>query len=87
MIGELYLEIDDVTKAKDYFLQALAISEEINSRPDLANANYNLGLLYQRQGRKNLAREYWRQAQEIFHQTDLERYQEIKKQLQDLETF
>jgi tetratricopeptide (TPR) repeat protein len=87
MIGELYFEIDDLTKAKDYFVQAIKLSEEINSRVDLANASYNLGLLYKKQGRKNLAREYWRQAQEIYRSVDPEKYQEIRKELSEMDAI
>ncbi len=83
MIGELYLEIDDLAKAENYFKQAVASSEKINNRPDLANASYNLGALYRKQGRKNMAREYWRKAQEIYRLVDPDRYQEIQKELQD----
>ncbi len=87
MIGELYLEMDDLVKAEDYFRQSAVLSEEINSRPDLANASYNLGLLYKKQGRKNLAREYWRKAQEIFRSIEPDKYQEIRTQLQELDTI
>ena len=81
----LYLEIDDLTKAQDYFKQAFESSEKINSRTDLANASYNLGLLYKKQRRKNLAREYWRQAQEIYRSVDPDKYQEIRKELSELD--
>ncbi|PIQ91005.1 MAG: hypothetical protein COV71_01535 [Candidatus Omnitrophica bacterium CG11_big_fil_rev_8_21_14_0_20_41_12] len=84
MIGELYLEIDDLDKAESYFKQALGLSTQINSRTELADANYNLGLLYKKKGRKNLTRQYWRQAQEIYRLTDLDQYQQIRAQLLEL---
>jgi len=87
MIGELYLEIDDLIKAENYFTQALTLSEEINCRTDLAYASYNLGLLYKKQGKKNMAREYWRKAQEICRLVDLDKYQEIRKELLELDNF
>ncbi|MCX5699221.1 MAG: tetratricopeptide repeat protein [Candidatus Omnitrophica bacterium] len=87
MIGELYLEIDDLIKAENYFKQSVELSGQINSRMDLANANYNLGLLSKKKGRKNLAREYWRKAQEIYRSVDLDRYQEIRKELLELDSF
>ena len=87
MIGELYLEIDDLVKAENYFKQAIKSSEEISSRVDLANASYNLGLLYKKQGRKNMCREYWRQAQEIYRSVDLNKYQDIRKELQELDNI
>ena len=85
MIGELYLEIDNLADAEGYFKRAVAISEEIKSPLDLANANYNLGLLYKKQGRKNLAREYWRKAQEIYRSVDPDKYQEIRSELLELD--
>jgi len=87
MIGELYFEIDDLIKAESYFKQAVESSKEINSQPDLANVCYNLGLLYRKQGRRNMAREYWRKAQEIYRQIDPDKYQEIKKELLELDSF
>ncbi len=87
MIGELYLEIDDLINAENYFKQAIQLSKEISSRPDLANASDNLGRLYKRQGRKNLAREYWRQAQEIYRAIDPDKYQELRKEFLELDTY
>jgi tetratricopeptide (TPR) repeat protein len=87
MIAELYLEIDDLSQAEEYFKRSIKLSEEINSRQDLASANYNLGLLYKKKGRKNLAREYWRKAQEIYRSTDLDSYQEIRKELLELDAI
>jgi tetratricopeptide (TPR) repeat protein/CHAT domain-containing protein len=87
MIGELYLEIDDLTKAENYFKQAVESSEKINNRTDLASAYYNLGLLYKKQGKKNLVREYWRQAQEIYRAVDLDKYQEIRRGLLELDAI
>jgi tetratricopeptide (TPR) repeat protein len=87
MIGELYLEIDDLGKAESYFKQSLGLSEQINSRLDLANVNYNLGLLYKKKGNKNLVKDYWRKAQEIYRSADLERYQEIRKELLELDSI
>ncbi|MFH1190828.1 MAG: tetratricopeptide repeat protein [Candidatus Omnitrophota bacterium] len=87
MIGELYLEIDDLEKAEDYFKRAEQLSRQINSRLDLAAANYNLGLLYKKKGRKNIVRQYWRQAQEIYRLVDPDEYQEIRKQLLELDSI
>ena len=87
MIGELYLEIDDLEKAENYFKQALELSGLINSRLDLANADYNLGQLYKKRGRKNLVREYWRKAQEICSTADPDKYQEIRKELLELDNL
>jgi len=85
MIGELYLEMDDLAEAESHLKHSSALAEEINSPPDLADANYNLGLLYKKKGKKNLAREHWRRAQEIYRQFDLDKYQEIRSQLLELD--
>ncbi|TAM40018.1 CHAT domain-containing protein [bacterium] len=85
MIGELYLEMDDLGEAESHFKHASVLAGEINSPPDLAGANYNLGLLYKKMGKKNLAREHWRKAQEIYRPIDLDKYQEIRSQLLDLD--
>ncbi|PIQ87718.1 MAG: hypothetical protein COV73_02625, partial [Candidatus Omnitrophica bacterium CG11_big_fil_rev_8_21_14_0_20_43_6] len=85
MIGELYLEIDDLNKAEDYFKQSISLAGQINSRLDLAAVNYNLGLLYKKRGRKNLVKDYWRQAQEIYRTLDPQMYQQIRKELLELD--
>lgn len=85
MIAELYLEIEDLDRAENYLRQSLELAERINSRLDLANANYNFGWLYKKKRRKNLAREYWRKAQEIYRSVDLNRYQEIREELLNLD--
>ena len=85
MIGELYLEIDNLADAEINFKQSIKYSEEINSNVDLANANYNLGFLYKKKGRKNLVREYWRKAQELYRLIDPTKYQEIRAELLELD--
>ncbi len=87
MIGELYMEMDDLVKAEEYFKNSLGLAEEIDSRIDLADVNYNLGLLYKEKGRKNMARQHWRKAQEIYRSVDLDRYQEIRTQLLELDNI
>jgi len=87
MIGELYLEIDDLAKAESYFKQAASLSEQIASRIELADANYNLGLLYKKRRRKNLARESWRKAQAIYRAVDMQKYQEIRQELLELDVI
>jgi CHAT domain-containing protein/Tfp pilus assembly protein PilF len=87
MVGELYLEIDDLIKSESYFKQSVKLSEAINSRMDLASANYDLGLLYKKKGRKNIAKEYWRKAQEIYRSVDPDKYQEVRKELLELDTI
>ncbi len=85
MIGELYLEIDNLEQAEIYFKQALVLAEKLNILPDQANANYDLGLLYKKQGRKNLAREFWRRAQEMYRTINPAELQKIREQLLELD--
>lgn len=85
MIGELYMEIDDLGNAEEYFLKSAGLTEEAGSRMDLANVNYNLGLFYKRQGKKNKARACWRKAQEIYRPVDYEKYKMIREQLLELD--
>jgi len=87
MIGELYMEIDDLVKAEGYFKDSAKLAEEINNRMDLANANYNLGLLYKKRGRKNMARQHWRKAQEIYRLVDSDKYQETRAKLLELDNI
>ncbi|MDD5237862.1 MAG: tetratricopeptide repeat protein [Candidatus Omnitrophica bacterium] len=81
MLGELYAEMDNFSEAEIFFNRACALSKEINARPELALGFYNLGILYKNAGKKAKAREYLRQAQEIYATVDLAMYQEIKKEL------
>jgi tetratricopeptide (TPR) repeat protein len=85
MLGELYLEMDNLSEAENFFNRAALISKQINTLPDLASAYYNLGLLYKKKGQKNKARENLRQAQEIYRPIDPSSYEEIKKELLDLD--
>ncbi len=84
MIGELYLEMDRIIEAESNFNLALTISEEIKSRPDIAAASYNLGILYKRTGKKNKSKEYLRRAQEIYGIIDPLAYEEVKKEILNL---
>lgn len=81
MIGELYLEMDNFPEAEKSFLEAVRLSEEIKAQPELACAYYDLGVLYGKKGRKNKAKEYLRQAQEIYALIDQREYNRIKQEL------
>ena len=77
--------MDNYIKAEEYFRQAIITCKEIDSRLELADSYYNLGLLYKKRNQRNKAREHLREAQEIFSQIDKPRYQEIKQELLALE--
>jgi len=85
MIGELYLEMDRFPEAGQAFEQAVSLAQEIRSQPELAAAYHNLGLLYKKQGKKNKAKEYLRQAQEIYSSIDPLAYQEVKNEILGLD--
>jgi len=85
MIGELYVAMDNLADAETMFNQAIVLSKEINARPELASAYYNLGLLHKQRHQKNKAREYLRLAQEIYYQIATPDYQKIKQEFSKLD--
>ena len=84
MIGELHMEMGDDLDAENSFNTALEAAKNIDLKPEIAAASYNLGLLYKKQGRRNKTREFLRQAQEIYSQIDPAGYEEVKKELASL---
>jgi tetratricopeptide (TPR) repeat protein len=77
--------MDNLDEAERFFKQSVLISKEINAKPELAAVYYNLGLLYKKRGKKDKAREYFKQAQEIYAlMVDTPDYQELKKELLEL---
>jgi tetratricopeptide (TPR) repeat protein len=85
MIGELYVDMDNNLDAEDYFKKAESLAKEIKAQPELAFISYNLGLLYKRKGQKNKAREYFRQAQEIYRLIDTPDFKMVKDELLSLD--
>jgi tetratricopeptide (TPR) repeat protein/CHAT domain-containing protein len=81
MLGELYIEMDNLAQAETYFKKAETLARKIDGRIELAEASYDLGKLYKIQNRKNLAREYLRQAQEIYSTVDTGDYKFIREEL------
>jgi tetratricopeptide (TPR) repeat protein len=84
MIGELYLEMDNFAGAESSFNLALAIAEEIRFKPDIAAANYNLGILYKKMGKIKKCKEFLRKAQEIYVLIDPLEYEEVKEEILSL---
>ncbi|MBM3250351.1 MAG: CHAT domain-containing protein [Candidatus Omnitrophica bacterium] len=84
MIAQLYVEMDDLKAAEDYFKRSVKASKELECPPLLAEASYNLGLLYKKTGRRTLARESLRQAQEIYRRIDPLSCEEVKTELMGL---
>lgn len=85
MLGELYIEMNRMPQAQLALEQAVGLAKEIQSQPELATGLRNLGLLYKKLGRKNKAREYLRQAQEIYSSIDPLAYQEVKSEILGLD--
>ena len=84
MIGELFLEMDNFTDAESYFNKALLVAEEVRSRPDIAESNYNLGLLYKKLGRIKKSKDFLRKAQEIYGVINPLAYEEVKREILSL---
>lgn len=80
MIAELHVEMDNLAQAEKYFNQSVGLSKEINAYPELADAYYNLGLLYKKKNQKNKAKDCLRQAQEIYALIGSNKYQKIKQE-------
>jgi tetratricopeptide (TPR) repeat protein len=85
MLGELYMEMDDLALAEEYFKKSESLALRINSRMELAAARFDLGMLHKISNRKNLAREYLRQAQEIYSSVETPDYRAVQKELLSLD--
>ena len=81
MIGELYLEMDNLPDAQGNLHKALEVSQDIGSRPEIAESAYNLGILYKKMGRISKSKEFLRKAQEIYEQIDPVSYREVKEEI------
>jgi tetratricopeptide (TPR) repeat protein len=80
MLGELYMEMGNTQEAEKSFREAAAIAKQINAPLELASAYRNLSGVYKIKGQKNKAREYLRQAQEIYGALNHPAYEEIKQE-------
>lgn len=85
MLGELYVEMDNLGEAEKFFNRAAELSKQIKAQSELASVYHNLAGVYKKRGRINAAREYLRQAQEIYVQIDTGDYEAIKKELLNLD--
>lgn len=85
MLGELYIEMDNLVEAEKSFNQALSVCHQIKAPLELAATYQNLGILYKKKGKINKAREYFRLAQEIYVRVGTPDYQEVKQELLSLD--
>jgi tetratricopeptide (TPR) repeat protein len=85
MIGELYAEMGTEEKAEEFFKRSIDISSKIDARPERAAACFDLGLLYKKKNRIYQAREFLRQAQEIYRTIDTPDQESVKKEILTLE--
>jgi tetratricopeptide (TPR) repeat protein len=87
MLGDLYLEMDNLKDAESSLDKAVAICGSLSLPREEAEANYDLGQIYAKRGQKNKAREFYRRAQEIYYSIDPAAYQEIKSALRELDNL
>jgi len=80
MIAELYAEMGNTQEAEKSFQEAISVAKQISAPLELASAYRNLAGLYKLKGQRSKAREYLRQAQEIYGAINHPAYQEIKKE-------
>ncbi len=85
MLGELYMEMDNLKDAESALEEAVSICSNVRLPQEEAAACYDLGRLYARKRQKNKAREFYRRAQEIYYSIDPYYYQEIKSALCELD--
>jgi tetratricopeptide (TPR) repeat protein len=81
MIGELYLEMGNLFEAEKFLGQAVLLAKQSGARPELADAYYDLGLLFKKRSQKDEAREHFRLAQEIYSQINPAQEQKVKEEL------
>ena len=84
MIGELYFELGDLEKAEQSYQLGVKIAKEINAEPELASLYYNLGLLFRQKKHYSQARQYLRQAQELYRKMGLTEYEKIRQEFVEL---
>ena len=79
------MDMDNLSQAEEYFKKALDLAKKFNGRMELAAASYDLGMLYKTKNQKNLAREYFRQAQEIYRVVETLDYKSVQEELFSLD--
>ncbi len=84
MIGELYFKMGNLKEAENAFHKSILLCRQVKSPLDLAQACHNLAVLYKHKNQKNIARDYYRKAQEIYRQIDPAVYLKIRKELSEL---
>jgi serine/threonine protein kinase/tetratricopeptide (TPR) repeat protein len=79
-LGEAYFKIGDLNKAIEKFMDVFKIN------PNYAQAHYLLGLIYQKQGRKEKAKEHFQKFIDIWKDADenLPQLLEVKKRIEVL---
>lgn len=70
MHGEVYLGLDDDTKAKSFLLNALGLAVEVGDKRVHANALNDLGIISERAGRGHGAEGYYRESLAIAETLD-----------------
>jgi tetratricopeptide (TPR) repeat protein len=84
LLGENYLETDP-SRAESRFNKSLDIFKEIEAKNELAKTYHGLGLLFKHQGQITRAREYFKEALDIFDLIGISKESEkIKNELATL---
>jgi len=81
MLGELSLETGNLDEAERLFNAAALICKKISATLELTSVYYNLGLLYQKKGDKDKARDYFVQAQDKCRSINTPLCQKIEQEL------
>jgi tetratricopeptide (TPR) repeat protein len=85
MIGEWYLDMDNLAKAEGFFARAAVIFREFQLEPELAAVNFDLGIVYKKRKLKGKAREYFQQAYEFYRTVDTPEHKKVEKELLELD--
>lgn len=85
MIGELYLEMNDLPRAEDYFKKSETLALEFKGKMELAEVSYDLGVLYKAKNQKDLARQYLSRAREIYAEVQTPEFKAVQDELLSLD--
>jgi serine phosphatase RsbU (regulator of sigma subunit) len=76
-LGSIYYNLEEYSKAIDYFTRALAINQKLKNNVDIASNHNNLGSAYLEQKEYSKALWHFNQAYNLFISTGHERYAAI----------
>jgi protein O-GlcNAc transferase len=65
-LGAVYLEMNRLDKAEEFFKKSLGISKRLGQKEGVAKQYADLGNVYVRRGSHGKAREYWNDSRDLF---------------------